>query len=221
MSYTRAQLRTQVLSWLDDPNAGYFTPSEVNTWLNNAQRELQKRLIDKGENFYIERMSGSTVLNVDTYTLPTDFKKCHKLEVVITGTGVNEQRRTITPVTYVQLDQMARNTGVPTVMCLKGNQFILRPIPDAVYTIYLHQSYQVADMSSDSDVPDCPSDYMEYIAIRAALDGFMKDQREPSAFVLNKKQEFEAMLEKDAQKRDVSAPRFVVSTQDQSYGALY
>lgn len=223
MSQNRGQLRTLVLSWLDDVNGTYFTSAEVNVWLNNAQRELQKRLIDKGENYYVERLSGTMVAGTDTYTLPTDFKKSHKLEVVEPGTsGTSERRRILTPVTYVQLDAISSTgTGMPVAVCFKRNAMILRPIPDQAYTMYLHQSYQVVDMSSDSDIPDVPADYAEYIAIRATIDGFMKDQRQPTEFIMAKKEEYEKMLAIDSQKRDVSAPRMVVSTEDQSYGALY
>jgi len=78
MSQNLGQLRTLALSWLDDPNGEYFTTAQMNVFLNNAQRELQKRLIDKGENYYVIRMTGTMVVGEDTYTLPTDFKKNHK-----------------------------------------------------------------------------------------------------------------------------------------------
>lgn len=224
MSQTRAQLRALVLSWLDDENGTYFTPTQVNVWLNNAQRELQKRLIDKGENYYVQRLLGTMVINEDTYTLPTDFKKSHKLEVIVEGTSasnVGQKRQILAPVTYIQLDAVAMGTGTPCAVCFKRNAMIVRPIPDRAYEMYLHQSYQVVDMTTDSDIPDVPADYAEYLAIRAALDGFMKDQREPTQFVRDKKDEYETMLTIDSQRRDVSAPRMVVDTGLEGYGQLY
>jgi len=220
MSQTRGDLRTLVLSWLDDPNGTYFTAPQVNVWLNNAQRELQKLLINQGENYYVQRMSGTLVDGTDTYILPTDFKKSHKLEVVVSGTGVTEQRQTLSPVTYMQLDQIAQVSGVPSVVCFKRNAMIVRPIPDDSYTVYLHQSYQVADMTSDSDIPDVPQDYSEYIAVLATIDGFMKDQRPPSEFILGKKTTYEKTLLADSEKRDVSAPRMVVSFES-GYGPIF
>ena len=221
MSQTRGQLRTLVLSWLDDPDGTYFTPAQVNVWLNNAQRELQKILIDQGQNYYVQRLSGTMVVNEDTYTLPTDFKKSHKLEVVTSGTGVNEQRITLQPVTYIQLDMVPKVTGVPTAVCFKRNAMIVRPIPDQAYTMYLHQSYMVVDMTSDSDIPDIPSDYVEYLAVLATIDGFMKDQRPPSDFIIAKQQTYEKRLKADSDRRDVSAPRMVVSTEFDDMGALF
>jgi hypothetical protein len=45
---------TLMLSWLDDPNAGYFSASDTLAWLNQAQREVQKQLILAGENWYVK-----------------------------------------------------------------------------------------------------------------------------------------------------------------------
>lgn len=217
----RGQLRTLVLSWLDDPLGAYFTPAQVNVWLNNAQHEVQKQLIQAGQNFYVTRMQGLTIQNQDTYELPTDFKRCHKFELVLSGTGVNQVRQTLTPVTYVQLDAISQTTGTPSAFCIKKNAVILRPIPDNAYTMYMHQSYRVVDMETDSDLPDVPSDYTEYLAVLATLDGFMKDQRDASQFILGKKEAYLKMLEEDSQNRDVSAPRSVVVTSDYGGGYLF
>lgn len=217
----RGELRTLVLSWLDDPLGAYFTPPQVNVWLNNAQHEVQKQLIQAGQNFYVQRMKGLTIQNQDTYELPTDFKRDHKFELVLSGTGVNEVRQTMTPVTYIQLDQVSQNTGVPSAFCIKKNAVIIRPIPNNAYVMYLHQSYRVVDMTQDTDIPDVPSDYTEYLAVIATLDGLMKDQREASQFILGKKDVYMKMLEQDSQNRDVSAPRSVVVCDDAGGGYLF
>lgn len=218
----RGQLRTLVLSWLDDPDGTYFTPAQVNVWLNNNQHEVQKKLLEAGENYYVTRMSGLLIANQDTYALPTDFKTCHKIQCVGLGTsGVSEVRYPVDWVTYQQLDSIAGlQTGMPLVYNIRRNIITFRPIPDNAYTVYLHQTYRVADMVNDTDLPDVPSDYTEYIAILTALDGFTKDSRTPSDFVVTKQKDYERRLEKDT-KRDVSAPRMVVVTDDGGGGMLF
>lgn len=214
----RGQLRTLVLSWLDDSAGAYFTPAQVNVWLNNNQHEVQKKLLQAGQNYYVTKMSGVTIYGQDTYALPADFKRCHKFEIVMPGTsGVNEDRRTLGEVTYQQLDMVSQSTGIPAVYNFRRNIVTIRPIPDNTYTMYLHQSYRCADMDDDGDLPDVPSDYSEYIAILTAIDGFNKDQRSPTDFLVTKKKEYEEALTKDAQNRDVSAPRMVVVTDDWDY----
>ncbi len=218
---TLSQLETLVWSWLDDPQGGYFTQAQVDVWLNNATKEVQKQLIQAGENYYVERMSGLFLAGQDTYALPSDCKKIHKIEIVLSGTGVSEQRRTLDFVTFQQLDMVAQNTGSPCVYNIKRNLIIIRPIPDINYSCYLHQSYRVADLVNSTDVPDVPSDYHEYIAVLATLDGFMKDQRDASQFVIDKQQTYLKRLNEDAENRDLSAPRTVVVTEADNYGFLF
>jgi hypothetical protein len=205
-----SELKTLVWTWLDDPQGSYFTDAQVSVWLNNAQREVQKQLVQAGENYYVTKMSASTVANQETYALPSDFHKCHKFELVLSGTGVNEQRRTLEPVTYQQLDIVSTGVGSPLVYNFRRNVVSLRPIPDNTYTMYLHQSYRVVDMSSAADIPDVPEDYHEYIAVLATLDGLMKDRRDPSSFIVAKKNAYLELMKQDAESRDVSRPRQVV-----------
>lgn len=215
---TLGQLQTLTLSWLDDLNAGYFTLPQVNVWLNNAQRECQKQLIQAGENFYVKRSSSATVQNADTYALPTDFLKVNKLEVVLSGTGVNEVRQTFTPVTLIQIDQMYQLQGVPAAYVLRKNCFTVRPIPDNTYTLYLSYSYRVTDMVNTSDSPDVPEQYHEYLAILATLDGFLKDQRDPNPMLVTKRDFYLALMKQDSEERTVDAPRMVIMTEDGGYG---
>lgn len=207
-----SQLESLVWSWLDDPQGQYFTQAQVDVWLNNAQQETQKRLIAAGENFYVTKMQGLTIANQNLYALPADFRKCHKFEIVVTGTGVNENRVTLADVTYQQLEQVSQTTGLPSSYNIRRNLVDIRPIPDNAYTIYLHQSYRVADMVNSTDVPDIPREYHEYLAVLASIDGFTKDQRDPSAFVMTKKKDYESRMDDDSENRDVSAPRSVICT---------
>lgn len=213
---TLSSLQTLVLSWLDDANAGYFTLPQVNAWLNNAQRECQKQLIQAGENYYVQKVSSVTVVNQDSYALPSDFLKCHKLEIVMSGTGVNEQRQTLSPTTLVQIDRIT-STGVPQMYVLKKNCFIMRAIPDAAYTMYMHYSYRVADMVNSTDTPDVPAQYQEYLAVLATIDGYLKDQRDPSAMMM-KKDWYLSLMKQDAQNRTVDAPRRVVMSGGDDFG---
>ncbi len=210
-----SQLETLVWSWLDDVNGAYFTKPQVDVWINNAQREVQKLLIQTGQNYYVEKMSGVMVINKDTYFLPSDFKKCHKLEIVTSGVvgSTSEVRATMEWCTLMQLESIWQSVGTPILYNIKRNMLTVRPIPDQAYTMYLHQSYKCVDMVNPSDLPDVPEDFTEYIAVIATLDGFLKDQRDPSAFVGAKKEKYELMLKQDANDRNVSKPKSVVVTE--------
>jgi len=208
---TRGELRTLVLSWLDDANAGYFTPAQVNVFLNNAQRTVQKRLIKAGQNYYVKCVTTSLVVNQADYVLPLNFKKVHRLEIIISGTSPNEGVCPLAPITINQQDYIANGAGTPSAYFIKKNRLVLRAVPDQTYTMRMLYSYEVSDMELDADEPDCPPAYHELIALHAAEDGFLKDGR--SSELLSKKlEQYKIELDQDAQERNQDVPRMVVQT---------
>jgi hypothetical protein len=213
----RAQLRTLVRSWLDDPQGTYFTDDQVNVWLNNAQREVQKQLLQAGENWYVTKVYTNLVANVDTYVLPSGFLKLNKFQIVTSGVTPTEARVTLGFCTLVQLDEVSTTTGQPTVYNIRKDCVTVRPVPDIGYKAYLDYSYLVGDMTSDAATPDVPDQYQEYIAVLAALDGFIKDGRS-MAQLENKRQGYLELMQQDKQQRHVDMPRQIVVTEDMAMG---
>lgn len=210
---TRAELKTLMLSWLDDPNGGYFTDANLNVWLNNAQKQVQRELIQSGELFYAKEVQTSTVANTNEYTFPTDYLRHHKLEIIQSGTFPNENRIRMQQITPVEASFFGTGTGFPSAYYLKKNSFVLVKCPDQAYTVAMLYSYLVADMTSDADTPDIPTQYHEYIALLAIEDGFLKDQRDPNPMLTMKKEYYRKLMKEDAQNRAVDTPREVVVTQ--------
>jgi len=219
---TRLQIQNLVLSWLDDDNAGYFTPSIVQTWINLAHRQVQMQLLQAGENYYEIVVETQTVTNQADYVLPADFMVLHRLELVLSGTGLNENKQPIQFMTTNQQDLVCvASTGTPSNYILKKDRFTLFPAPSQVWTMRLYYSPIVSDLASDSDVPDCPEQYMEYIAILAAFNGFIRDDMVPQNLQA-KKLDFEMLLKQMAEDRNQDQSRQVVQTQDyDDYGGLY
>lgn len=218
---TRLELRTLVLSWLDDKQAAYFTAAEVNVWLNLAQREVQKLLLQAGENWYMKPVETLTVSGQPDYVLPSDFVFEHRLEVVLSGTGSNENRQALRAITTNEQDLISIAVGNPGNYYIKKDRVTLSPTPQTSNQILrLYYSPRVVDMTSDSDSPDVPEQFMEYVAILAAFDGFIKDDRNPANLVA-KKEKYEQLLKQMAEDRTQDLSRQVVSTSEYEYGGFY
>lgn len=212
---TREDLRNLVLYWLDDLDAGYFTPVQVNAWLNNAQVECQKQLLDCGEYWYLKCATTYTVQYQDCYSLPSDFLKAHRLEIRVQGTSVpNEVWSTIDGATLQEGAKFNFGAAQPVEVTIGKDCLIFRPIPDVAYKIRLFYSYKITPMTDDLNVPDVPLQYQEYIALLAARDGFAKDEREPSSAFREKFADYKEMMKKDQIQRNRSQPRRVVRTQN-------
>lgn len=212
----RGELRALTLQWLDDLNAGYFTPDIVNGWINNAQKEAQKRLLKAGQNYYLICKETTLVINQAEYVLPSDFRKLNRLEVIVSGWGTtNESKYAVTPITLNQQDLINRTPGDVAYYVLKKNRIRFFPIPNVPYHIRLFYSYMVADMLVDTDVPDVPEPYHEYLACLATQDGFMRDGRVPD-LILKKISEYERQMDSDATERLLDQPRQIVETGETS-----
>lgn len=211
------QLKNLTAYWLDDLSFGYFTEAQVTVFLNNAQKRLQKRLISAGQNYYTKCVQTTLVVNQMKYALPADFKKEHRLEIVVSGTAPNEAIVPLSPITINQRDFVPQGSGTPQVYTIQKNYLYLRQPPNAALTLRMVYSYEIADLINDTDIPDVPESYHEGIALYAAEDGFIKDGR-TNALHAKKLKEFNDEIDKDAQERNQDVPRSVVVTEAYAEG---
>lgn len=215
---TRAQIRSLISEWVDDVNNGYFTVATLNTFINNALYEVQKRLILAGENFYIQCVTTTSVANQAEYALPSDFWGVRKLQIITSGSGATATKHVVEPISMAQASAFA-NTGCPTGYYLKKDLLVLCPAPNTdSWTIEMEYAYRIPVMTSDADIPDVPEHFQEYIALLAAYNCFIKDDRVPS-ILEKKKEEYEKQLDEAADSRVMSRARVVIVTANGFLGA--
>ena len=222
MSMTFSSLQTMVSYIVDDLNFGYFTTDQVQFWLNNAQREVQKKLLQTPGNWYCLRLNTATVQNQSDYVLPSNFLKVHRAELVTSGTAPNEIKAPIAFITPNEVDMLPTGPGTPSCAFILQNVMSIYPAPDtANQTLRIFYSYLVADMVNPTDVPDVPYQYEELIGLLAARDAFIKDQRDPSPLDA-KIAVYDALMKQDAEQRDISQGRRIVQTRgDTAYNSAF
>lgn len=208
---TLLQMRTLTLDWLDDANATYFSTSTVNLRLNLAMWELQKRLISANKEYFLECVKTSTVSGQQAYALPTDMLQIVRLEWYNTGTSATSMSNKIIPMTPNQRDLLVNVTGDPQYYSMSKNNILLWPIPNRIVEVHLEYNYQTVFMSADSDIPDMPAQFHEYIPILATRDCLIKDGR-PIQPIEQKLQEYETLLKQMAVQRQADSPRMVVQS---------
>lgn len=217
---TLSDLQTLVSVWVDDPSNGYFTLPILNVFINNAQRETQKKLLEAGQNYYTKTQYSSTVQYQQEYSLPTNFIKLQRFYLVVSGTAPNESQQTLEYITEGESDLIPPGQGLPSAYNIRKNSFLLYPIPDNVYTMRMDFADLVTDMSSSSDVPDCPRQYDEYIAVLSTIDCLLRDGRDASQF-LEKKRFYEELMRQTAQARNEDSPRHIRQTNSEGFDNLF
>ncbi len=209
---TFLELRVLTSGLLDDVNNGYFTVAQVNTWLNNGQKEVQKIVNQAFEGHSIRCVQTTLVNSQREYALPSDFKRLHRLEFIASGSTIADYSLTrLQKITRNQQDMLPNNVGTPAGYYFQGNYIVLVPAPQTAWVMRMEYEYLLADMSADGDSPDLPAQYHEMVALYAARKGFLKDGRDAS-LVQKEIDSFEEGLKRDAEQRNADEPRTIVQT---------
>jgi hypothetical protein len=218
---TLQDLLNQTWTWLDDLQGTYFLQSQLTYFANNAQRECQKEMIQAGQAYYMTCSTTNMILSQGAYALPSDFLSVAKLEVIISGFNTTaEISQRILPMTPIEIDSLSVGPATPQGYYLKKNCLVLAPVPDSTYVMRLTYNYRVQDMTSVTQVPDCPLEYHEYLAVLMTLDGLYKDQRDPGP-MMAKKEQYKELMRQTAPQRQQDGPRRVVSTLNNDVGFYF
>lgn len=213
---TFEEMQESVSYILDDLNFGYFTLPQVKRWLNNAQFEAQKILIQSDESWFMKCVQTTCLVGQSDYVLPEDFLKTKRVQIVENTNTSNEIRTQIFPIVLSEQARFPTSNDYPATYYIKKNRLVMVPPPDNTYTIRLDYTYRLAELVNNYDVSEIPIQYHEYVVLLAAIDGFLKDDRSPSS-LLAKKTWYEDLFKKDAEDRKIDAPRQVVVTKDDEY----
>ena len=207
---TFLELQNLTVSYLDDLQFGYFTQPQVQVWLNNAQRKVQRILIDQKQNFYTKCVETVIPANQCALILPLDFMMANRIEIITQGTYPNEVKFPLQPITMNEQDMVSRAPATPQVYYFSKDLLKLAPVPNQDYRIKLIYSYSVADMVFPQQEPDIPYRYHELLAVYAALDGFVKDDRDNN-YLKGLAEEYITSMKAEANARQEQVARRVVA----------
>lgn len=197
-----------VAGFLDDINYGYYTRDQIKTWLNWGQREVQRLLLQAGQNYYLICKKMTAVVGQPDYGLPDAFLKTHEMRVITGGTYPNETYITCAPMTVMQAGAVNQQNGTPAGYVLSKNKFYFDRPPDRAYVCKLRFSYLVADCVQDAEVFDVPDQYLDLVPLLAIKYGFLRDKRKIDE-VDEKVKSLALQIRQDANNRQVDAPRRV------------
>lgn len=172
----RGQLRARVRFFIDEPVQQNFTDADINIALNIAQLQVQLEIVQANEDYFID--PNPTVINlvpgVERYALEADVLSVKRVEDGQTGLDI------------LPLDineKVAPGTGLPgLVSAVPGNWYLLgntigfTPPPSMSATVRYWYTPVLPDLTEDSHLSQIPRPYHDMIAVRAALDSFIKDE---------------------------------------------
>jgi hypothetical protein len=193
MPATLLAIRTDARSRLDEPSARYWSDAELNTWINEACRDIARRAeVIRNIVTSIPVFPGQS-----NYVMPLDLVRIHRVEFQTTGVQPNiyllEGR------TREEMDQywgwlQQRQASYPYIFVEWGfvggagsNQYQIQlyPVPSQGGTLNVYYYRLPATMSLDSDTADIPEGwqdivalYCEYVAKRKERDPSWQEARQ-------------------------------------------
>ena len=142
--------------------------------LKNRELETKNRF---GENnFLISKLKQDSKLNlINRLNSETNLsKKDRQILNYRSFIASNIEKNRYKPLTLLH----------PIKFYLQKDKVYFQPLPQTIRTIRYYYTYRIADVTLESETPDIPPQYHEYLANLIAMKCFLKDGRDPG-FILN------------------------------------
>jgi hypothetical protein len=204
----RGQLRARTRFFLDEPTEQNFTDSDINTALNIAQDQVTLDINQANQDYFISPNPTTITLTSGTerYALAGDVLSIKRVEDAATGLEI---------LPFDFNEKAAPGLGMPgLVSAAPGNWYLLgsyigfSPIPSASSTVNYWYVTLLPQMTTDSDVSQIPRPYQDMLAIRAAIDSFIKDEADAGP-LRGLYAEYIDRLKRTANNRQKQAPKHV------------
>lgn len=213
-----SEAKTKVSILLDDLNFGYHTESQVTIYLNDAQQEVQKYLVQAGQNWYSKCKQATLVVGSCEYYLPSDLLKINRLELVTSTSNSVDNTYPLNPITLNQQDLYSQTNADPLAYVMVKNRIKLFPVPNIARTIKLTYTYRLSDLSLDAESFDVPQEFEEMIILLAAKTGAIRDDRSTAMIDSKIAMYLQSLKQAASDRQQQRSRRIVVTGRDNDSG---
>lgn len=208
---TLADIRKRTRFYIDEPVQANFTDSDINYAINDAQQFVATELTQVDENYLVSPNPTpiNIIANQQYYTLPTD---CNKIvRCVDTTTGIQ------IPFSDINSQNVVVPAVLPTVAyggigfnaIIVGGSIGFTPVPTgSAFSPVIYYVPYIYDLQSDTDTSSIPRNFIDMVAIQAAIDCRIKDEDDTSALERKYTRILE-QLKRTARDRQQATPRRV------------
>ncbi|MDF2457669.1 MAG: hypothetical protein K0S79_85 [Nitrospira sp.] len=178
----RGAVRTLVRTYLNEPQAAFWTNATLNTLINVATRKVHILIKNVSRYHFTTRVTFPTVAGSEWYQLPSDCKDIKHVSKIIAANDNQEAPLTRAPSdnAFAFTDSPLVDNGSndnPNQYWIMGTSMRLIPKPTSVVTIRIYYEARIADMTDDANTPACDEDYHDMIAKWAAIEAASKDEK--------------------------------------------
>lgn len=220
---TLGQVRQRVRFFIDEPQQANFTDSDLNWAINAAQQEVATEISLVDEAYFVDPTPTvvTTVANQRFYPLNETVWKIIRMEDVATGLKLNFKRFADQDSFYaegsppiVALDQVGYTVSII------GNSLAFSPTPTVAGTQAQYWFVpMLEDLADDADQTVIPRNFVDLLAMQAAIDAGIKDENDTAALERRYARRFNQLV-RGSRDRQQQNPRGVTRVGDSNIGVF-
>lgn len=218
---TRLDVRNRVRFYIDEPVQANFQDSDINYAINDSQQDVATEIDQVDELYRVNPIPTviNLALNTQFYDLATDFWKMVRLQDATTGlpidfTDINSQNdyfQNFPPLinAYPFGGYSAFLAGGTQANGQTGASIGFTPIPtDPTKSVQYWYVPIIQDMDSDTDASSIPRQFVDLLAIQAAIDCYIKDEDDTTALERKYNRRLD-QLKRTTRDRQQQSPKYV------------
>lgn len=217
MSFTLADLRSEVRRRADQENSRFISDTELNSYINQSYAELYDLLVSRFADYFMTQVS-FTLTTTSTYALPSDFYK-------LLGVDYQSGSDWVTVGQWTFSERNSRNrvynrlaNGINRISYrVMGANLRLLPENDTAGSYRLWYIPRFTALTADADIMSNVLDFIEYVICDAAIKCLVKEESDPSA-VMAMKQTQIARINTMAADRDAGMPQRISDVSSMNIG---
>ena len=161
----RSEIRTNVRLLLNESTAGFWADADLDKCIDMANAKVNSIISSVREDFFTVSATFPTVAGQRSYAMPSDCRFIRRMEIYDASNSNNILK--LEEFRFPRIEASGpwpfQSSGQPVGYVVRGEQFDLLPICDAVYTLRLYYDVRQDNLSGDSSSPSSPSDYHDAI----------------------------------------------------------
>lgn len=230
---TLLDIRNRVRFFVDEPVQANFKDIDINYAINDAQQDVSLEITQTGEKYFVNPTPTTINLktNVQYYDLATDFWKAVRVQDQTSGlpidfTDVNSQNDF-----FQNFPPLVNVYPFGGFSCFilggdsigqAGGSIGFTPTPtDSTKSVLYWYVPVLQDMDNDSDESAFPRQFVDLLAIQAAIDCLIKDQADTAQLERKYSRRMD-QLKRTVRDRQQQTPKYVRRTgNSQGYPGYY
>jgi hypothetical protein len=180
-----SEIRLQVRNLLNEDVPGFWSDAKLNSYINLAELRTNSIVSSVRQDYFTVSATFNCVAGTKSYNFPTGCKFIRRLEIYdpLDHNNIVKIDELKFPRLEANGDWLFTQDAQPKRYVVRGTQFDLYPVPDAVYSFRIYYDLGQANLTLDTDIPATPVEFHDMIVFWACVLAKKQNEEDDAGFV--------------------------------------